>query len=118
MKLFTLLLLAFTLSAASWDGTKGNITTQTLGDSQHTAISVTDADSTVMLFSVVISYTPPCAPIGCTPLAKMAVQYAPHYVDKFGSGATLVVFDIPLGQINSVLISEFRAGQSQVFSTQ
>lgn len=116
MKTFALLLLAALsgFAQAPWDGTKGNLTVKTLSDASHTAISVTESDHTSLLFSLTITYTVPCEGIGCTPLARTSTQYLPGVMDKFGAGpSAMFIFDMPIGQIKSVLITEWEPANTE-----
>lgn len=110
-----MLMLSITCLAAAWDGTKGNLTIATIGDAKHTVVSVGDIDQTVVLFSVVVQYTVPCDQIGCTPLSQTTLQYVTRVIDKLNPAPALAVFSIPLSQVKSVVVTELRVGQSEMF---
>lgn len=110
MRRFALLAFtAITTFAASWDGAHGNITVSTIGDRNHTVFSVSDADQTVSLFSVVVTYQPAGAVFQQT-----VTQFIVRIPSK-PPEPVLAVFDIPLAEVKGVLVSEFRAGQSEAF---
>ena len=116
MKTLMLMLVLTTAAfAASWDGTHGNLTVSTIGDQQHTVISVSDINQDVPLYSVVVIYTEACGVIGCMPISKTAIQYVPRFVNKRDPMPSVAVFSIPLSQITSVVVTEFRAGQAETF---
>ena len=101
--------------SAPWDGTKGNITTNTIGDRAHTVVQITDIDQTVTLFSVTVTYSNTCTTLNCTPLTQMSSQFVVRIVDKLNPEPVLAVFNIPMAEVNSVFVSEFRPGQSEMF---
>jgi hypothetical protein len=118
MKTLRMLTLALVVAgvglAAQWDGTKGTITLKTDSDGRITVFSVTSSDPTVSLLSISVTFATP----GILPaLPQITSQTFPRRSDSLGHGLpSLVTFSIPESEISRIIVTEFRAGQSEMFT--
>ena len=99
--LITLLFAAAGL-AATWDGTKGNITVKTTGGRDSTSIACSSADTSVTGFVVIIIERAPGQLVSQT---EMVVT------------SSVAVFRVPEPNILHVIVTEVHAGQTQTFSS-
>lgn len=110
-RLFALALIATGLSiAASWDGTKGNLTVTTTATPSTTTLRVADADTTCRQFAVAVLYQPEDG----SSLRTLTVLSP--YTRIIDSRATASVL-LPLSE-SSILwfsITEIQPGQAQAF---
>ena len=108
------LLIAGAGFAASWDGTRGSITLKTDSDGRTTVFQVTSSDPTVSLLTISVTSAIP----GLLPrIPQTTSQTFPRRGDALGHGLpTLVTFSIPESDISRIIVTEFRAGQSEMFA--
>ena len=105
------LLFASAAFAASWDGTKGNITVKTDGDSQHTVISVTSTDSTTSLISVAVTYLP----VGATHTETVTKVVSRTIDHECQTSPSLAIFAVDESLVIGVTVIEMHPNQPQLF---
>ncbi len=111
MKWILILLLASVSSAASWDGTKGNITISTQSDSAHTVVSISTTDPETFGFWVMLTKKCFAAPNTCKSSWKRV-----FVLRHPGAEPSLAVFDEPGSlALNGVIVVEQKITDSQTF---
>ena len=107
MKLVALLFMALSLSAAVWDGTKGNITITTEEISAYTAITVKSADPTVTAALVSIRYLTPGSSFSKE--SQELVRFSEL------SSPPKAIFVVHVSQIIGIVVREYRDGEVREF---
>jgi hypothetical protein len=108
------LLISESANAASWDGTKGNVTISTIGNYQTTVVSVSSLDLTATVFRITVV----SRPASISGSSAIATQFITRITDpRIGKAeSAIAVFDIPVTHIQSVQVTIMRASDIETFN--